>query len=59
MTTVKLTLEYDGTGFRGSWDAPVLGPVGRSDPGSPSLVPVLAVDIPSGVDGLTVRVKRV
>jgi ADP-dependent NAD(P)H-hydrate dehydratase / NAD(P)H-hydrate epimerase len=31
-----------GTGFRGSWTAP--------DPGG---VPVLAVDIPSGVDGLT------
>ncbi len=31
-----------GTGFRGSWDAPDVGPT-----------PVLAVDIPSGVNGLT------
>jgi ADP-dependent NAD(P)H-hydrate dehydratase / NAD(P)H-hydrate epimerase len=31
-----------GTGFRGAWDAP--------DPGG---APVLAVDVPSGVDGLT------
>lgn len=31
-----------GTGFRGSWDPPDVGDV-----------PVLAVDIPSGVDGLT------
>jgi hydroxyethylthiazole kinase-like uncharacterized protein yjeF len=31
-----------GTGFRGTWDAP-----------SPGGAPVLAVDIPSGVDGLT------
>jgi hydroxyethylthiazole kinase-like uncharacterized protein yjeF len=31
-----------GTGFRGSWDAP-----------SPAGAPVLAVDIPSGVDALT------
>jgi NAD(P)H-hydrate epimerase len=33
-----------GTGFRGSWSAP------------PTDAPVLAVDIPSGVDGLTGRV---
>ena len=31
-----------GTGFRGAWDAPDVGPS-----------PVLAVDIPSGVDALT------
>lgn len=31
-----------GTGFRGTWDAPDVG-----------VTPVLAVDIPSGVDGLT------
>ena len=36
-----------GTGFRGSWDA--------SDPGG---TPVLAVDIPSGVDGLTGRASE-
>jgi hydroxyethylthiazole kinase-like uncharacterized protein yjeF len=36
-----------GTGFRGSWDAPALVPGAR----------VLAVDIPSGVDGLTGEVR--
>jgi len=36
-----------GTGFRGSWSPPVLAGV-----------PVLAVDIPSGVDGLTGAAER-
>src|SRR5580765_7470798 len=31
-----------GTGFRGTWEAPFVGDT-----------PVLAVDIPSGIDGLT------
>jgi NAD(P)H-hydrate epimerase len=34
-----------GTGFRGSWEPPAVGDI-----------PVLAVDIPSGVDGLTGQV---
>lgn len=36
-----------GTGFRGTWEAPDV----------PDDVPVLAVDIPSGVDGLTGRAE--
>ncbi len=36
-----------GTGFRGRWDGP-----------DPNGAPVLAVDIPSGVDGLTGQVGR-